>query len=236
MALEAGDVEQLITDHAAHMADQMAETARMAGSEEDVRIGCTKLIDEFLAKAEIKVRGHHEYGLLGGRIDSKYGGVIIEYKNPKGPSKISEDASSKGAQAAVEQIRKRFEDFQSQENMAPERIFGVGCDGNSCIYVRHRGNQLEVDGPQPVTSHSTERLLRALVSLGARGVSFTPSRLAEDFGADSSLAQRGVRDIYAVIAQTTNEKARTFFSQWKILFGEVCGYDVEGKNAKVKKR
>jgi hypothetical protein len=59
--------------------------------------------------------------------------------------------------------------------------------------------------------------------------------LASQFGADSELAQKGVREIYAVIKDTTDKKARTFFNQWKILFSEVCGYDVEGRNERMKK-
>lgn len=33
----------------------------------------------------------------------------------------------------------------------------------------------------------------------------------------------------------TSSKAHTFFQQWKILFGEVCGYDVARSSAKIKK-
>ena len=38
-----------------------------------------------------------------------------------------------------------------------------------------------------------------------------------------------------MIHATDNPKALTFFSQWRILFGEVCGYDVYGKNDKIAK-
>ena len=55
----------------------MVKIAAWAKSEEDVRYESNKLIDEFLKKAGIKVKAHHEYGLAGGRIDSKYGGVIL---------------------------------------------------------------------------------------------------------------------------------------------------------------
>ena len=34
---------------------------------------------------------------------------------------------------------------------------------------------------------------------------------------------------------TENPKAQVFFSQWKILFGEVCGYDVDNPSDKIKK-
>ena len=57
------------------------------------------MIDEFLKKTGLKIKGRHEYGLAGGRIDSKHGGVIIEYKHPKGSDKITEDPKCPGVKA-----------------------------------------------------------------------------------------------------------------------------------------
>lgn len=229
------NVEELIQQHSTEMAKRMNEAAQWANSEEDVRHEVGKLIDAFLKDAGIKERGRHEYGLAGGRVDSKYGGVIIEYKSPKGTGRIRLRRDAPGTVAVVQQIRQRFKDFQRDEHIEPDRLFAVGCDGSTLVYVRHRSGRFEVEDPQPVTSHTVERLLRALLSLGARGASFTPDRLAERFGADGKVARNGVRDIYAVITATASPKAKTFFQQWKILFGEVCGYDVEGKNDKIKK-
>ena len=49
------------------------------------------------------------------------------------------------------------------------------------------------------------------------------------------IAQEGVRTLYDEILKTENPKAQVFFNQWKILFGEVCGYDVENLSDKLKK-
>jgi hypothetical protein len=49
------------------------------------------------------------------------------------------------------------------------------------------------------------------------------------------VAQEGVRALYEEILATDNPKAQIFFNQWKILFGEVCGYDVENVSEKLKK-
>jgi len=234
MVAERPSIEQLILDYAPFMADELCKIARSAGTEEDVRHGCNNLIDDFLSKAALKVRGRHEYGLAGGRIDSKYGAVIIEYKDPRGSGKISEDRNAPGTTSLVQQIQQRFADFQEHENIAPERIFGVGCDGRRIVFVRCRGGRFEVDMPQPITPRTMERLLRALVSLGARGLSYTPDHLAGLFGAESRPAREGIANLYSVITETRDRKALTFFNQWKILFGEVCGYDIEGKNEKIR--
>jgi len=229
------NLEALIEDHANIMADQMVKAVEWAGSEEDIRHEVNKLIDEFIKKAGMTVKGRHEYGLAGGRIDSKYGGVVIEYKDPKGAGKITENKNAPGVKAVVKQITKRFKDLQSVEHVGIERIFGVGCDGDTFVFVRHRGKTLEVEDPQPVTPHTVQRLLRAIVSLGARGLSFTPENLAAYFGSESTSAQEGVRLIHDLIHETDSPKAQTFFRQWQILFGEVCGYDIHGQSAKVNK-
>jgi hypothetical protein len=227
------NIEKLIHDSSTAISNEMKIIAGWAKSEEDVRHECNKLIDHFLEKAEIKVKGRHEYGLAGGRIDSKYGGVIIEYKDPKGVGKIGADPNSPGTKAIIQQIKQRFTDFKKEERIAPERLFGVGIDGNNLIFIRYRSNKFEVENPQHSTPHTVERLLRALVSLGAKGKSFTPDHLVGDFGAESNTAGKYIRVIYDVIRQTKSKKALTFFDQWKILFGEVCGYDVEGSNDKI---
>ncbi len=232
---ENKNLESLVQHSSSEMADKMLYIARMSNSEEDVRHGCNTLIDKFIQEAGLEVKGKHEYALCGGSIDSKYGALIIEYKNPKGNLKISEKKSSPGTRAVIKQLQRRFNDFQMQERMGGERILGVGCDGNTIIFIRCRGGKFEIEDPQPVTGHAVERLLRAILSLGARGFSFTPQNLCQHFGAEGEVAQSGIKRIYKVITATTNSKALIFFRQWKILFGEVCGYDVSGSSTKVAK-
>ena len=227
------NIEKLVHDSSIAISDEMKIIVGLAKSEEDIRHECNKLIDDFLKKAEINIKGRHEYGLAGGRIDSKYGGVIIEYKDPKGVGKISVDPNSPGTKAIIQQIKQRFADFKKEEKIGPERLFGVGSDANNLIFVRYRGNKFEIENPQPATPHTVERLLRALLSLGAKGKSFTPENLVGDFGVGSITAEKYIRVIYQVITRTKSKKALTFIDQWKILFGEVCGYDVEGSNDKI---
>ncbi|MBE7560682.1 N-6 DNA methylase [bacterium] len=229
------DLETLIRNHAQAMASRMVEAAESSFSEEDIRHECNKMIDEFVERAELGIKGRHEYGLAGGFVDSKYGGVVIEYKSPKGAARITEAADAPAVAALARQIERRFRDLEAEEHVAMERIFGVGCDGKSFIFARWRGTRLEIDKPQPVTPHTVERLLRAVVSVGVHGFSFTPTSLAQHFGADSPAARDGIRRLHEVICGSDNPKVRTFFHQWQILFGEVCGYDIHGQSARIRK-
>jgi hypothetical protein len=80
-----------------------------------------------------------------------------------------------------------------------------------------------------------ERFLWALFNLGKRGKPFSPDYLADDFGSEAKLSQDSIYALYNAIVATKNPKAQVFFSQWKILFGEVCGYDVDNPSDKIKK-
>lgn len=228
------DIQDLIQHRAVEIALRMNEIAREAVTEEDVRQGVNRLIDDFVSEAGLDIRVRNEYALAGGRVDSRYAGVIVEYKPSKGPNRITDSLDAPGTRAVVKQIEKRFRDLNKQEKIPPDHIFGVGCDGDTCVFMRKRGRDFDIT-VQPVTPHVVERLLWALVSAGAQGLPYTPETLAASFGSDSVLAQTGVRDLYETTIQTESPKALTFFQQWKMLFGEVCGYDVEGRNTKVQK-
>lgn len=99
--------------------------------------------------------------------------------------------------------------------------------------VRNRTGRFEVDNPQPLTPEAISRLLRALISLGASGTSFTPANLVADFGAASRIARDVVSALYEAIRQTNDPKARVLFDQWRLLFSEVCGYKVNEPNTAI---
>src|SRR5207253_378579 len=88
--------------------------------------------------------------------------------------------------------------------------------------------------PTPVSAHSAERFLWALFNLGTKGKPFSATDLATDFGSDSSLARTAVKTLYGALIDAKHPKAQVFFNQWRILFGEVCGYDVDTPSDKLR--
>ena len=90
--------------------------------------------------------------------------AVARIRNPG--EKITESKNAPGVKAVVNQLKRRFRDLQSQEHVGMERILGVGCDGDTIVFVRMRGAKLDAEDPQPVTPYTVQRLLRALVSLG----------------------------------------------------------------------
>src|SRR5712692_10605906 len=229
-------LDELIAQKAAEFADQIKAAAKMADKEEEIRIEAERQL-AFIEKATgIKLEGRHEFTVASGRVDSVYDRVIIEYKNPSSPgARIGPRADSPGSKKVVEQIKRRFYDMRTQHGQPLNTLFGVGLDGNHFIFVRFRDDKWQVQEPVEVNRYSAERFLWALFNLGTKGKPFSPEYLTGDFGSDAPLAQTGIRALYDTIVSTTNPKAQTFFSQWKILFGEVCGYDVDNPSDKIKK-
>jgi len=229
-------LDDLIARKASEFADQIRGVAATADKEEEIRIATERQLAFIEKEAGIKLEPKHEFTLASGRVDSVYSCVIIEYKNPSSPGAcIGPNANSPGAKKVVEQIKKRFYDMRTEHGQALNTLFGVGLDGNHFIFVRYREDKWQVQDPVEVNKVSAERFLWALFNMGTKGKPFSPEYLAGDFGSDAKPAQDGIRALYNAIAATTHPKAQTFFSQWKILFGEVCGYDVDNPSDKIKK-
>jgi methylase of polypeptide subunit release factors len=231
-------LDDLIAKKAFEYADQIKAAAAMADKEEEIRIESEKQLAFIQKAAGIKLEGKHEFTVASGRVDSVYSRVIIEYKNPKSPGdKIGPKGDSPGSKKVVDQIKKRFYDMRAEHGQPLNSLFGVGLDGNYFIFVRFRDEKWQVQEPVEVNHVSVERFLWALFNLGTKGKAFSPEYLAGDFGSEggNTVAIKGIHTLYDAIVTSNNPKAQTFFSQWKILFGEVCGYDVDSQSEKLRK-
>jgi len=229
-------LDDLISKKAVEFADQIKFAAAMADKEEDIRIAVERQLAFIERETDVKLEGKHEFTVASGLVDSVYDRVIIEYKNPKSPAdRIGPKADSPGSKKVVKQIEDRFYDMRAEHGQPLNTLFGVGLDGNRFVFVRFRDDKWQVQEPVEVNRYSAERFLWALFNLGTKGKPFSPEYLADDFGSEAKLAQEGIHALYDAIVATDNPKANTFFSQWRILFGEVCGYDVDNPSDKIKK-
>jgi len=231
-------LDELVAHKAIEFANQIKAAAAMASNEEEIRIEVEKQLGFIQKETGIKLEGKQEFTVASGRIDSVYDRVIIEYKKPRDPStRIGPAADAPGSKKVIEQIKKRFNDLRSQYRQPINSLLGVGLDGNYFIFIRYRDDKWQVQEPVEVNRYSAERFLWALFNLGTKGKPFSPEYLAGDFGSEggNTIAIIGIHALYDAICNTDNPKTQTFFSQWKILFGEVCGYDVDHPSDKIKK-
>ncbi len=225
-------LDEIVTRNAAAIADQIRGAAALAKSEMDLQIDVAAALKKFAGDAKINMEPHHNVTIATGRPDSVYGSVIVEYKEP---GKLSPNKEAGPNKAVIDQLKKRFYDMNREEHRQWNSMFGVGTDGKYFIFLRFRDDKWTDQEPLEVNRYSTERFLWALYNLGQKGKPYQPEYLNGDFGSDSQTAQEGVRALYEEILTTTNPKAQVFFNQWKILFGEVCGYDVENLSDKLNK-
>lgn len=228
-------LDKLIEKHAAEFAQHVRAAAKAADSEMDIQIEAGAQVKAVARAAGIKLEEQHNWTIAAGRPDSVYTRVIVEYKDPNGPDRIGDTLEAPGTKKVVEQVKTRFRDLQTQLGQPIESLFGVGCDGNRFVFVRWRDKKWDVQPPVEVDEHSAARFLWALFNLGAKGKAYTPEYLSGDFGAESPIARKGIHTLYDAILNAKHPKAQTFFKQWKILFGEVCGYDVDDPSDKLKK-
>lgn len=226
--------DQVIKERAKAFAERITLAAAKAHKEEEIRIACERELESMQTAAGIKLEGKHEFTVASGFVDSVYDRVIIEYKNPSSTSaRIGATLDSPGTKKVVAQIKSRFADLQTQHGQPLNSLFGVGLDGRYFVFVRFRDGDWHIQEPVPVTPYSAERFLRALFNLGTKGKPFTAFELAQDFGADGTIAPIAVRTLYEAISTTESPKAQIFFKEWKIHFGEVCGYDVDKPSEKI---
>ncbi len=225
-------LDEIVSHSAVVLADQIQKAAAWAKSEMDLQIEVAGALKEFARRAKITLEVHHNITVATGRPDSVYSNVIVEYKDP---GTLSGNRDATNNKKLIDQIRQRFYDMRREENRPMNSMFGVGTDGKYFVFVRFRDEKWTDEEPLEVNRHSTETFLWGLYNLGQKGKPYQPEYLHGDFGSDSLIAQEGVRTLYDEILKTENPKAQVFFSQWKILFGEVCGYDVENLSDKLKK-
>jgi len=210
------------------------EAAEKALSEEDLRVGFIESLRDFQKALGIKLGGHHNHTIGTGRPDSIYDCVIVEYKNPSSPQdRLTQQPDSPANNAVVGQLKQRFIDFNREHHQNYESLFGVGTDGRFFIFVKYRKGKWQIGNPMATGQFAVEKFLRALLSLGLKKQSFTPEFLAQDFGADSDISRNAVRALYNALTKKPRERTLMFFNQWKILFGEVCGYDVNTLSKKI---
>jgi SAM-dependent methyltransferase len=229
---QSESLDEIVSHSATVLAEQIQAAAAWAKSEMDLQIEVAGALKEFAKRAQIKLEVHHNVTVATGRPDSVYGSVIVEYKNPGTLSATKDAAPNK---AVIDQLKQRFYDMRREENRKWPSMFGVGTDGKYFIFLRFRDDKWTDQEPLEINRYSAERFLWALYNLGQKGKPYQPEYLHGDFGSESSVAQEGVRALYDEILATDNPKAEVLFSQWKILFGEVCGYDVENLSDKLKK-
>jgi len=220
--------DQKIEEYAASLAAQIKAEALGARNEEELRLRINPLLKRFAFDAKLDLDDSHEHLIGKGRADSIYGRVVIEYESP---GSLSDRKTAAANKHAVKQVTDYMQGLCREQAQDLNRLFGVVLDGYRIIFVRRRRDAWEVGPARDVASDSIADLLLRLRSL--RGKALLPEALVSDFGGveargkfhASDLAARNVAALYKVLESSKSPKVDALFSQWRLLFSEVCGYE-----------
>ena len=100
-------LKKIIDRYAITVATTFLEAAKKAKSEEDLRQYCNSILNRFVSEAGLNIEARNEAPTPdGGRIDTRYGDVLIEYKDPNSPTqKITSSLDAPGTKAVVQQLK-----------------------------------------------------------------------------------------------------------------------------------
>ncbi|MEO0070702.1 MAG: N-6 DNA methylase, partial [candidate division WOR-3 bacterium] len=190
---------------------------REAKTEEDLRIGFEKLLEPIRTELQLKSTPRYEKSVYSGRSDAVHGQVIIEYEPPKSFSSQRNIAHAEG----------QLIQYLSSEAKATglTQLVGVGFDGERIFFVRYRHNQWQKEPKESVYDFSPETARTLLIYLRAlTRLPLTAENLTQKFGPKGELAPKVVATFANALEYWGNqERIRTFFNEWKRLFGIVYG-------------
>jgi len=216
-----------IQDSLPELADSLVmgtrDLLREAKTEEDLRIGFEKLLDPIKAQLGLHSTPKYEKSVYsGGRSDAVHGQVIIEYEPPMSFS------SKRNIDHAYDQLVNYLSDEAIEAELT--QLVGVGFDGDQIFFVKYQNgdsknidrNKFVMRGPFFFNPESARTFLITLRALSR--MPLTAENLAQKFGPQSELAPKTVSALANALEYWGNQThIRTFFNEWKRIFGIVYG-------------
>jgi methylase of polypeptide subunit release factors len=226
MAMDKKSLQNSNHDSLIKLADSLvSETRKLlreAKTEEDLRIGFEKLLEPIRSKLNLKSTPKYEKSVYSGRSDAVHGQVIIEYEPPGSFS------SKKNVEHAYEQLVNYLSDEAKETKLT--QLVGVGFDGEQIFFVQYQDSDWKtIDrtkfirrGPYDFNPESARTFLIHLRALSR--LPLTAENLAQRFGPQSEQATKMVSALANALEYWGNQThIRTFFNEWKRIFGIVYG-------------
>ena len=220
--------DRQIAQYAKRLAPKIRAAARSSDNEMTLRLKVSPLLVQFADDAGIELQEVHDRLVGRGKPDSVYGRVVVEYKRPRS---LRERNTAADNVRAIQQVKDQITDLCERDQQDPARLVGVVLDGDRIVFVHHRRGDWDVGPARDVDADSIADLLLRLRAL--RGKALLPKNLVADFGGQeargkfeaSPIAKQNVAALYKALAASDSPKVDALFSQWRLLFSEVCGYE-----------
>lgn len=203
-------------------------------TEEDLRIAFEKILEPISRELGIRPEPKYEKSIYHGRADALHGQVVIEYEPP------CAFRTNKNIRHAFEQlvgyIQGLSKEIKETLFLFGTKFVGVGFDGEKIFFVNYIGDKkpkTELDaedfairGPYDFALESARTLITYLRALAR--LPLTAENLANRFGPQSEIAQKGVSAFVDAMVNWSNPRVEVFFKEWKRLFGIVYGEQFGG--------
>jgi len=215
-------------DNLQTLADKLAKETNSlllkARTEEDLRIGFEALIEPIKKELNLQSIAQYEKSIYKGRADAIHGQLIIEYESPRS------FYSSKNIEHAYNQLANYLSNESKRLNS--NKLIGIGFDGEKIFFVKYR-NEKWIKEPEKNAYEFNLQSARTLL-IHFRALSklpLTAENLALKFGPQSNIAQKSVSAFANALEYWGNQThIRTFFNEWKRLFGIVYGEQFNDNN------
>lgn len=196
-------------------------------SEQDLReMFSQRVLSGFGFTDEMVSHVKHEYSVLHGRIDSLYGHAILEFK---APGTVPKNRSSKKFLKYVEQVSTHISGIAKEHNSETDNLIGILFDGSMVSYIYLIDRKTIIKGPYNFDYYQFRKLLNSLYYGLTAPKAISSRNLIADFGLNSVLCNELINLLYHQTIITKNDRSALLFSQWKVYFREICGYEFESK-------
>lgn len=211
-ALESGEFKELLKDTISTIRSQ----AELAENEATIEAcfdrelySLLKTFDiTFSVKKQVLVDTRRHIGK--GRMDSKIGAVVIEYKHN---SKLKTDGD---IQKATDQLKDYLSGLSGEK---PTFYYGFLTDGLKCKeIIADQGTLIGEGVLEDLNELGALRLIRNIVLL--EKTALTPDNLIKDFchPLDESLVYRMARKLFSILKNSPTKKTRMLKTEWEQLF------------------
>jgi hypothetical protein len=198
-------------------------------TEEDLRIGFEKILDPIKNELGLRLTPKYEKSVYSGRSDAVHGEVIIEYEAPRSFS------LRRNIEHAYDQLLNYLlDEIKETKN---SQLIGVGFDGEKIFFVQYRDKDLKsIDknkfiriGPFDFNPESARTFLIYLRALAR--IPLIAENLTNKFGPQSKIGQKAIQAFANALEYWGNQtRIRTFFDEWRRLFGIVYGEHFTGSH------
>jgi hypothetical protein len=225
--LESKEYKSILNDITNNIIKLTGEAANEASTVSAFEIEVYSFINEVL---DLKFHPEKEAPIetvrhtTKGRIDSKYGYLIIEFKHH---SKLS---TEKQITKATTQLCEYLEGLYAKEQID---YLGVITDGQKIRFVRLEGGILQIEQIKVLESIDVDRLVRMIIQLDK--VALTPKNLVNTFSLrDDNVSVKLSKKLFKNIRSIEASRTAALFSEWKELFK--LSHDDKSKQKAIQER